>query len=52
LLVEDSPTDALLAEEALAEAKVSNTLHLVPDGVEAMAFLRREAPYHDAVRPT
>jgi chemotaxis family two-component system response regulator Rcp1 len=51
LLVEDSPTDVLLAREALEHAKVLNTLHVVPDGVEAMAFLRREAPYEDAPRP-
>lgn len=51
LLVEDNPTDVLLAEEALERAKVSNKLHVVCDGVEAMAFLRREAPYTDVPRP-
>ena len=51
LLVEDSPTDALLAQEALDHAKVCNRLHLVTDGVEAIAFLRREGPYAKAPRP-
>jgi two-component system response regulator len=51
LLVEDSPTDVLLAREALEHAKVLNTLHVVSDGVEAMAFLRREAPYENVPRP-
>ncbi len=51
LLVEDSPTDVLLAQEALEQAKVLNHLHVVSDGVEAMQYLRREAPYQDAVRP-
>jgi two-component system, chemotaxis family, response regulator Rcp1 len=51
LLVEDSPTDALLAREALEYAKVCNRLHLVTDGVEAIAFLRREGPYAAAPRP-
>ncbi|HEX8463635.1 MAG TPA: response regulator [Abditibacterium sp.] len=51
LLVEDSPTDVLLAQEALEEAKVLNTLHVVSDGVEAMQYLRREAPFQDATRP-
>jgi len=51
LLVEDSPTDVLLAQEALEQARLLNTLHVVSDGVEAMQFLRRESPYRDAVRP-
>ncbi len=45
LLVEDNPGDARLAAEALKENKVRNNLHQVRDGVEAMRFLRREAPY-------
>lgn len=51
LLVEDSPTDILLAKEALEDSKLVNKLSTVPDGVEAMAFLRREGPYCDAPRP-
>ncbi|MDQ3812824.1 MAG: response regulator [Armatimonadota bacterium] len=51
LLVEDSPSDVLLAEEALEHAKVNNNLQVVTDGVEALAFLRREGQYADAPRP-
>ena len=51
LLVEDNPGDVRLTEEALKENKVSNNLHIASDGVEAMAFLCREAVYSDAPRP-
>ncbi|MBW2173266.1 MAG: response regulator [Deltaproteobacteria bacterium] len=51
LLVEDNPGDARLATEALKDAKVKNNLHWVKDGVEAMAFLRREDKYADAPHP-
>ena len=51
LLVEDNPGDARLAVEALKDSKVRNDLHHVKDGVEAMAFLRREEPYMDAPTP-
>ena len=51
LLVEDNPGDARLAIEALKDAKVHNNLSWVQDGVEAMAFLRRQGAYSDAPRP-
>jgi two-component system response regulator len=51
LMVEDSPTDILLAQEALVQAKVLNTLHVVEDGIEAMAFLRNQGKYQNAPRP-
>ncbi len=51
LMVEDSPSDTQLAIEALHEAKIANRLSHVEDGVEALQFLRREGPYHDAPRP-
>jgi chemotaxis family two-component system response regulator Rcp1 len=51
LLVEDSPGDVELTREALADAKVSNNLSVVGDGVEAMAFLRKEEPYAAAPTP-
>ncbi len=51
LLVEDNPGDARLAKEALLDAKVHNNLHVVTDGLEALAFLNREAPYAEAPRP-
>jgi CheY-like chemotaxis protein len=51
LLVEDSPGDVRLTQEAFRDANSSVRLHVVSDGVEAMAFLRHEAPYVDAPRP-
>ena len=51
LLVEDSPSDVLLTREALQTAKVLNNLHVVEDGVEAVAFLRRQGRYAAAPRP-
>ena len=51
LLVEDNPGDVRLTVEALKDAKVRNTLNVVEDGVEAMAFLRREGKYAGADRP-
>ena len=52
LLVEDSPTDVLLAREALETSRILNNLHVVSDGVEAMAFLHGEGKYKTAPRPT
>jgi chemotaxis family two-component system response regulator Rcp1 len=51
LLVEDNPGDARLMKEALAEAKIRNRLHLVADGLEALAYLRRQDPFAGAGRP-
>jgi len=51
LLVEDNLGDVRLAQEALREAKLFNRLFAVTDGEEALAFLRREGGYADAVRP-
>jgi len=51
LLVEDNPGDVRLTQEALEECKLSNHLSVVGDGVEALAFLRREGKYANAPRP-
>jgi CheY-like chemotaxis protein len=51
LLVEDSPGDVRLTQEALREANRAVHLHVAEDGVEAMAFLRREGPHARARRP-
>lgn len=51
LLVEDSDADIRLTIEALKESKVSNRLHIVRDGEEAMEFLRRRGEYADAPFP-
>jgi CheY-like chemotaxis protein len=51
LLVEDSPGDVRLTEEALKEGKVWNRLSVVGDGESAMQFLRGEGDYANAPRP-
>jgi chemotaxis family two-component system response regulator Rcp1 len=51
LLVEDNPGDVRLTREALKEGKVCNHLSVAVDGVEALAFLRREGRYAGAPRP-
>ncbi len=51
LLVEDNPGDIRLTREALKDAKLLNNLSVCTDGVEAMAFLRREGEYSDSPRP-
>lgn len=51
LLVEDSPGDARLTQEALRDSKVQNNLSVVEDGVEALAYLRREGIYAGVPRP-
>ena len=51
LLVEDDPGDTLMIKEAFADNKVRNRLSSVTDGVEALAFLRREGAYAEAPRP-
>ena len=51
LLVEDSPGDARLTSEAFREVNTAMRLHVTVDGVDAMAFLRNEAPHAAAPRP-
>jgi chemotaxis family two-component system response regulator Rcp1 len=51
LLVEDSPGDVRLTQEAFRESDKPVRLHLAADGIEAMAFLRREGIYANAPRP-
>jgi chemotaxis family two-component system response regulator Rcp1 len=51
LLVEDNPGDARLARQGLRQCKIPNTLHLVDDGVKAMAFLHRQGEYVTVPRP-
>lgn len=51
LLVEDSPGDVRLTQEALRDAKVQNHLHIASDGMEATSFLLRQGKYANAPRP-
>ena len=51
LLVEDNPGDIRLIVEVLKEGKINNNLSVVEDGEEALAYLRREGSYQDAIVP-
>jgi len=51
LVVEDNPGDVRLTQEAFREARVRNRLHVAVDGVDALAFLRREGRHQNAPRP-
>jgi len=51
LLVEDNPGDVLLTREAMKAGKLRNRLSVVGDGVDALAFLRRQGSFADAPRP-
>ena len=58
LLVEDSPGDVRLTQEVFRDANMAAHLpnmtihlHVAYDGVEAMAFLRREGAHFEAPRP-
>ncbi len=51
LMVEDNPTDVLIAREGFSGAKMLNTLHVADDGIEAIEFLNQRGKYADAPRP-
>ena len=51
LLVEDSRSDARLTMEALKDGNLKHRMTLIPDGAEAMSFLRREQWFSRAPRP-
>lgn len=51
LLVEDNPGDVRLTKEALKDAKVLNEIYVAKDGVEAMAFLRKQGQFAEAPIP-
>jgi chemotaxis family two-component system response regulator Rcp1 len=52
LIVEDSLADVRLTRRALQRGHVPSNVHVVRDGVEAMAFVQRQAQYADAPRPS
>lgn len=51
LLVEDNEGDIILTLEALKEANVSNTIHVVTDGEEALQYLQKQGRFNNAVTP-
>ncbi len=51
LLVEDDPSDVMLAECALTETYIRYRLHTVQSGADVLPYLRREPPFSEAVTP-
>jgi chemotaxis family two-component system response regulator Rcp1 len=51
LLIEDSSGDARLIMEAFKDSRLKTEISVVTDGVEALAFLKGEGKYADALRP-
>lgn len=51
LLVEDNPADVKLTQRAMVKGELRNTVHVAVDGVEAMQFLRKQAPFENAITP-
>lgn len=52
LLVEDNTADVDLTLEAIRHNKIKASLSAVKDGVEALAYLRKQGKYGDARRPS
>src|SRR6187431_1582825 len=51
LMVEDNPTDVLIAREGFSGATMLNTLHVADDGIEAIEFLNQRGKYAAVPRP-
>lgn len=51
LMVEDNPTDVLIAKEGFASANMANTLLVADDGIEAIEFLNQRGKYAGMPRP-
>ena len=51
LLIEDDEGDILLTKKALTSGKIFNSLSIAKNGLEALAFLRREGEHVNAPRP-
>jgi CheY-like chemotaxis protein len=51
LLVEDSPGDIRLTQEVFRDGRIYNNLSVVEDGVQALAFLYKHAPYTEVPSP-
>lgn len=51
LIVDDSPTDVLMAREAFGKNQMISDITVVEDGVEALAYLRKEGKYRASATP-
>lgn len=52
LLVEDNPGDISLIKQAVAETEMHPEMHVVTDGFQALQYLKQEAPFEDAQKPS
>lgn len=51
LLVEDNEDDIIMTQEAFANARISNDIHVAKDGIEALAYLQQKGKYKDTPTP-
>lgn len=51
LLIEDNPADVELVKENMRTSKIFSELYIANDGVDALAFLRREGDFAGSPRP-
>ncbi len=51
LLIEDNAGDARLTQEIFKKSRLSNSIQVISNGIEALAFLRQEGQYKDAIHP-
>ena len=51
LLIEDNPGDVRLTQEAFKEGNMSIKLDVTMDGVEAIKYLKKEAPFEQVDTP-
>ena len=51
LLVEDDPGDVLMTREAFSDYKIANRLNVVSNGEDAIAYMRKQGRFVDAVTP-
>lgn len=51
LMAEDNPGDIRLTREALKDGKISNSLNVVTNGSDALAYLRKQPPFENMTRP-
>lgn len=51
LLIEDNPADTRLLLEAFKDGKVHNHINTLTNGIDALAFLRKEGIFSNVNRP-
>lgn len=51
LLVDDNPGDVRLIRELVSDAEITNSIHAVTDGSDALDFVSQRGEFADAPRP-